>query len=108
MIGDEIFDIAGEGFAFAHFDEFGVMVAALAGEDAPVIEACGVAFEVPFTDDTGVITGGLKVFGDSGLGAIEAIEDGDAVAMGVEASHERGSAGGADGIGDEGVGEASA
>ena len=68
MIGDEIFDIAGEGFAFAHFDEFGVMVAALAGEDAPVIEACGVAFEVPFSDDAGVIACGLKIFGNSFFG----------------------------------------
>ena len=79
----------------------GVKVNALSGEDAPVIEASGIAAQVPFANHAGVVAGGLKVFGDGGLGAVEAVEGGHAVEVAVFAGEDRRPAGGADGVNGE-------
>ncbi len=58
-VGGDVRDVAGVSFALAIFDEFGIEIFALSGEDAPGIEAAGVVAEVPLADDAGAVTGFL-------------------------------------------------
>src|SRR5262249_23134844 len=105
-VGDEVGDVAGMFLAFTHLDQDGIVIEPLAGKDVPVVEAGGVAAEVPFADHAGVIAGGLEVLGERRLAAVEAVEDGDAVHVGIFAGEDGRPAGGADGIGDQATVEA--
>ena len=81
------------------------MVHALAGQDLPSVEAGGIAAKVPFADHAGVVAGGLKQLRHRSLRAVEAVEDGDSVPVGVCAGQHGGPARRADGVRDEGVPE---
>lgn len=58
------------GLAFANHR--GLVVDALARKDLPLVEAGGGASEVPFSEEGGLVAGGLQEFGEGGLRAIEA------------------------------------
>ena len=109
-VTDKVGAVAGVFLAGAvHFDEDGIVVETLAGEDFPVVEAGRVGDEVPLADDGGLVAGGLEVFGDVWGGGVNLIVEGfDAGEVGVEAGEDDAAARGADGIGDEAVGEAGA
>ncbi len=87
-------------------EELRIPVGSLARQDDPAVEAGRVGAEVPLADHPGVISRRLKVFGDVVAGAVEPVEDRHAVLVRILAGQEGGAAGGADGVGDEGVGEA--
>ena len=85
------------------------MIDALAGENVPVVEAGGLADQVPFADHGGLVAGALQFLGDVIALGVERIFEGvDAVLVAVLAGENRGAAGRADGIGAEAVGEANA
>ena len=89
------------------------MVEALAGEDGPFIEAgraMGGAFaQVPLAEDGRLVAAGLQVFGEGGQAVVHRrSEGGYAVDVVVGAGEHAGAAGGADGVGAEGILEAQA
>jgi len=114
-VSGDVGDVAGVCFALSVFDELGVEIDALAGEDAPGMEAAGVVAEVPFADDTGAVAGFLEEFGVGGDRGVHGF-DGifafgvaeDFVDVGEGAGEAGGSGGSAEGVGDEGVCEADA
>ena len=114
-VGGDVGDVAGVLFALSVFDEFGIEVDALAGEDAPSIEAAGLVTEVPFADDAGTVTSFLEEFGVSWDGGVHGFYgvfpfgvSEDLVDVGEGSSEAGGAGGGAEGVCDEGVCEADA
>lgn len=114
-VGGYVGDVAGVGFAFTVFDEFGVEVDALAGEDAPGVEAAGLVAEVPLADDAGAVAGLLEEFGVGGEGGVHCLDcvfafgvAVDLVDVGEGSGEAGGAGGGAEGVRDEGVQEADA
>ena len=103
-VGDHVGDVApGVGLLAGRGVEHGVVVDALAGQDLPAVEARRVAPEVPLADHAGVVAGGLEELRHRRLRAVEAVEDGDAVPVGVGAGQDRRPARRADRVRDEGV-----
>ena len=114
-VGGDVGDVAGVLFALSVLDEFGIAIDALAGEDAPGIEAAGVVAEVPLADDAGAVAGFLEEFGVSWDGGVHGFYgvfpfgvSEDLVDVGEGSSEAGGAGGGAEGVCDEGVCEADA
>ena len=114
-VGGDVGDVAGVLFAFAVFDEFGIEIDALAGEDAPGIEAAGVVAEVPFADDAGAVAGFLEEFGVGGEGGVHGFDRvfafgvaEDLIDVGEGSGEAGGAGGGAEGVRDKGVCESDA
>ena len=102
LVGDEIGAVAfGTLLGAVHFEEVRVVVTALVGKDFPEIEAGGLAAEVPFADDRGLIAGALQGFGEGGLFAVEVavVVVEEAVDVGVLAGEDAGAGRSADGVG---------
>lgn len=49
-------------FPLSHLDQIGIVILSLPGEDVSVIEAGGVALEVPLAEHYGLVSGLLKEF----------------------------------------------
>src|SRR5439155_3635142 len=96
-VRDQIGDIALMLFLLAHFDQEWVMINALAREDVPIIEPGRVAEQMPFPDHPRLVSGGLQIFGQRGLAAVESVEHGDASEVAVFAGENSGTTGRADG-----------
>src|SRR5216117_3548197 len=75
-------------FARAHFDQDRVMIDALAGEDVPVIKTGRVTEQMPFPDHASVVAGGLEIFRQRRLSAVEPVEHRHAVEMAVFAGED--------------------
>jgi hypothetical protein len=89
-------------------EELRIPIRALAGQHDPAVEAGGIAAEVPFADHAGVVAAFLQVLGHVVAAAVEAVENRHAIQVRILPGEQRGAAGGADGVGDEAVGEARA
>jgi hypothetical protein len=101
-IGDEVGGVALVLDLLAVADHRRVVVDALAREDVPVVEAGGVADQVPFADDGGLVAGLLQQLGEGLLRAVEAVAVVvEAVQVAVFAGLDDGAAGAADGVGHE-------
>src|SRR5215471_2930866 len=74
-VGDDVGDVALALNLFAVPDHWRVVIAALAGEDIPIIEAGWVSDQVPFADHGGLVPGGLQQFWKSGLRTVKAAID---------------------------------
>ena len=98
QVGDNIGDIALHDAAAFGREKGGVVINALAGQNGPLVEAGGVAAQVPLADHPGVIARRLEVLGHRGLGTVEAVEGRHAVEVAVLAGEDGGAAGAADGI----------
>ena len=103
-VGDDVGDVADVFFSLSHFDENRIVVKSLSGQDVPVVETGGVAFEMPLSDHGGLVTCLLEEFGEGLLRAVEVdpVVD-DAVDMAVFSSEDDGPAGSADRVGAEAV-----
>lgn len=89
-----------------HVPERRTVVAALAGEDAVVVEFGGLVFEMPFADHGGLVAGFFHQAGQGVVGDGQIVAEGfDSVGVGVLASHQGGATGRADGIGANCVGK---
>ena len=89
-------------------EEHRILIGSLAGQHDPAVESGRVGSEVPLADHAGVIAPRLEPFGHVIARAIEPVEDGHAVQVGILARKQGGPAGRADGIGDKGMGETGA
>ena len=109
-VGDHVGDVTLVLHALAHLDHRRVVVAPLAGQDVPVIEAGGIGHQVPLAEDRGLVAGGLEQFGKRDLRAVEAavgvVEE--AVGVAVLAGEDGGPRRPADGVGHEAPVEAHA
>ena len=109
LVGDEVGQIAflRDGIVL-HGDEARVVVVALAGQDFPIVEAGGQAFEVPLADDGRLVARLLEQLGHGLLGAVEHAGGvvREAVGVAVLARNHAGTAGAAQRVGHEAVGEA--
>ncbi len=105
-------DVGGVALDFdgrAVVDHAWVVVESLADQDVPVVKAGGVGFEVPLADHGGVVAGVFEEFDEGLLAAVEGVFVGvEAVAVAVFPGEDGGSAGSADGVGDQAVVEAHA
>ena len=111
LVGDEVGQIAflGDGIVL-HGDETRVVVVTLAGQDFPIVEAGGQAFEVPLADDGRLVARLLEQLGHGLLGAVEHASSvvREAVGVAVLARKHAGTAGTAQRVSHEAVGEAHA
>src|ERR1051325_558314 len=64
-------------------DKSGIEISSLPDQDFPNIKPGGIGAQVPLANHPGVVTGGLKAFGDGGLRAVESIKGRDAVQVTV-------------------------
>src|SRR5439155_3061207 len=98
-IGDQIGAITPVLFPLAAIDEDRVVVHSLAGQDVPIVEARGVAGEVPLADHGSLITGVLQFLGNVISLRIERVRQRvNAVPVAVLASQDGGAAWRADRI----------
>ena len=102
FLGDDLGAVAGFAMGAGGVFEIGVVVAALAGKDLPVVEAGGVAGEVPFSDDGGLVACFLEELGEGLLGAVEpgGFVFEEAVFVAVFSGEDGSAAGAANGVGD--------
>jgi len=100
--------MAFDGELFAVDEELRIPISALAGQDDPAVEAGGIAAEMPFADHASVVTAILQVLRHVVAAAVEAIEYRHGIAVRVLSGEQGGAARGANGVGDEAIGEASA
>src|ERR1035437_5616408 len=108
-IADQVGAVAGILLAPGAGEERGIVINALAGENVPVVEAGGLARQVPLADHRRLVTCALEFLGDViALGVERVVQRVDAVLVAVLPGKNRGAAGRADGIGAEAVGEANA
>ena len=93
-----------------HGNEARIVIVTLAGQDFPVVEARRQAFEVPLADDGRLIARLLEQLGHGLLGAVEHAGRvvREAVGVAVLARNHAGTAGTAQRVGHEAVGEAHA
>ena len=71
LVGDDLADVASFPVVAFGCDEVGIVVAALAGEDFPVVETGGLTGKVPFANQGGLITDFLEELGKGLLGTVE-------------------------------------
>ena len=93
-----------------HCYEVGIVVIALSRHYFPVVETSREAFQVPLSDDCGLVTSLLKQFRHGLLRAVEYASSivGKSVGMAVLAGNHAGAAGTAQRVGDEAVGKSHA
>ena len=70
-VSDDVGHVALMADSLAVADHWRVVVDALAGQDFPVVEALGFAFEVPLADDGRLIAGLVQQPGERDLRAVE-------------------------------------
>ena len=70
-IGGDVGAVALAHHLFPVPDEDGVVIVALAGEDVPVVEARGIAHQVPFAHHGRLVAARLQQFGQGLLAAVE-------------------------------------
>ena len=92
QVGDNVGGITLELLPLPHFDEVGVVIDALPGQNVPVIKTGRIARQMPFADHARVITGRLQHLRHRRLTAIEAVKDCDAVDVAVFAGQNAGAA----------------
>ncbi len=109
VVRDQVGDIARPAPALAHGDEIRIVIVPLVGQDAPMIEARGIALEMPFAEQRRLVAGFLQELGKRRLPAVEdrGVVD-DAVAMAVLAGQQNRPAGPADRVRAEAVDESDA
>ena len=74
LVGGDVGAVAGELlFAAVHLKEDGIVVAALSGENFPVVEPYRIRNEMPFSKHRGVVACSLQCFGDRPLGLVETL-----------------------------------
>ena len=72
-VGDQVRDVACMLDALSHFDEQGVVIGPLAGQDFPIVEAGGLGLEVPLADHGCLVTRLSQQLGKGLLRAVEGI-----------------------------------
>ena len=108
VVGHDVGGVAGDHRGLAHLHHLGVVVASLAGEHGPVVEAGRPVRrslpQVPLADVRGLVAGGLQQL-RKGLQAVvhHGGQRGDAVQVVVGAGQDRGPARRADRVGAEAV-----
>ena len=70
-IGGQVGGVAFQSLALPHFDKIGIVIAPLAGKNIPIIETGRLAFQMPFTHQSGLIAGLLQQLREGLLRAVE-------------------------------------
>ena len=72
-VGGDVRHIAVVALFCAHFNKIGVVIRPLSGQDIPVIETGGDAFQVPFANHGRLVAGLLQQFGKGLLAPVKLI-----------------------------------
>ena len=87
LVGDDVGQITVDLHRVARFEyEVGVVVVALVRHDLPAVESGREAVEMPFSENGGLVSGLLQVFGIGRLGVVELLAEGvvgESVGVGV-------------------------
>ena len=81
-----------DGDAAVRRQEIRIVVHALAGENDPAVESGGIAAEMPLADHDRMVAGRLEHLRHGGLAAVEHIENGRAVGVGIFPRQDHGAA----------------
>ena len=93
-VGDDVGDVSLSLYFLAIVDERRIIVVALSGQDVPVVEAGGIARQMPFAHDASLVAGLLQQLWEGLLAAVEGTRVvGESVFMAVLAGEQTGARG---------------